>query len=92
MPQRQLNIRSDEAFGRASAIARRLGRTTTEVVNEALRIYEATIEPRDELGLSVGQREDYDSLLALARETSTRRLPGMTSDHDWLYDEFGLPK
>lgn len=92
MSQRQLNIRSDEAAARAAELSRRLNKSTTEIVVEALRAYAAQVEPRDELGLTAEQREDYDALRALSREAAKHRVPGATSDHSWLYDEHGLPK
>ncbi|HEX8418331.1 MAG TPA: hypothetical protein VF641_12100, partial [Methylobacterium sp.] len=42
--------------------------------------------------LTPKQRATYDALRALAREASARKLPGATSDHSHLYDDFGLPK
>lgn len=92
MAQRQLNIRSDEAFARASDLARRLKKTTAEVIVEALRVYSEKVEPRDELGLTPDQRADYEAIRELAREASRHAPPGLTSDHDWLYDANGLPK
>lgn len=92
MPQRQLNIRSDEAYERASSLARRLGHTTTEIVVEALRRYASEVEPRNERGLTVEQQEKFDYLQALSEEVSRHKLPGATSNHDDLYDEYGLPK
>ena len=92
MPQRQLNIRSDEAVERAASLARRLGRTATDIVVEALRSYEAKVEPLDELGMTAEQRKRYDVIKAASREISKYKADGATSDHDWLYDENGLPK
>ena len=92
MPQRQLNIRSDEAYRRASGLAERLGKTTTEAVVEALRSYEARAAPLDELGFTPEQRDDYEALRELARETSRHKPADLSSDHSWLYDENGLPK
>lgn len=92
MPQRQLNIRSDEAAERASALAKRLGRTTTEVVVEALRSYDKAVQPVDELGMTPEQRRRYESILDIAREARKRIKPGATFDDSWMYDENGLPK
>ena len=92
MPQRQLNIRSDEAYRRASGLAERLGKTTTEVVVEALRSYEAVAAPLDERGLTPEQRRRFDALERLAASTAQHLIPGSPEDHDWLYDENGLPK
>ena len=91
MGQRQLNIRSDEAAGRAATLAKRLGKTTTEVVEEALRAYEDSVVPRDERGLTPEQRRRFDALEKLSRETAKHLLPDAPDDHNWLYDENGLP-
>lgn len=92
MGQRQLNIRSDEAAGRASTLAKRLGKTTTEVVEEALRVYETRVSPVDDRGLTSEQRRRFDALEALSKRTSDRLIEGTSIDQDWMYDEFGLPK
>jgi hypothetical protein len=92
MPQRQLNIRSDEAYARASSLARRLGRTTTDVVVEALRRYESEVEPRNERGLTPAQQARFDRMMALSEEAGRHKLPGTTSDHRDFYDDNGLPK
>ena len=92
MAQRQLNIRSDEAYSRASSLAQRLGRTTTDIVVEALRRYEADVEPRNMHGRTPEQQRRFDRIKALAEEASRYKLPGATSDHSDMYDENGLPK
>lgn len=92
MPQRQLNIRSDEAVDRAGRLAKTLGKTTTEVVVEALRSYETAAAPLDERGLTPEQRRRFDALEELAASTARHLIPGSPEDHDWLYDEHGLPK
>lgn len=92
MGARQLNIRSDEAAGRAASLATRLGKTTTQVVEEALRVYETSVSPLDEMGFTPEQRRKYDALTELSREARKHLIPGSPSDHDWLYDENGLPK
>lgn len=91
MPQRQLNIRSDEAYERASSLSRRLGRTTTDIVLEALRRYETEVEPANELGLTAEQQRKFDRIKALASEVARHKRPGATSDHRDMYDEDGLP-
>ena len=91
MPQRQLNIRSDEAAALAAALARRLGKTTTEVVVEALRSLELSVEPRDVDGLTADQRREHESFLDFVRSLRPHIVPGSTSEHGELYDENGLP-
>ena len=92
MPQRQLNIRSDEAAQRAAALARRLGKSTTQIVEEALRAYESAASPVDELGFTPEQRRCYDTITEAAREIRKHVEPGMSFDDSWMYDENGLPK
>lgn len=92
MAQRQLNIRSDEAAERAGSLARHLGKSTTEVVVEALRAYEASVAPRDERGLTPEARRRYEAILDAAGELRKHIPPGTTLDDDWMYDENGLPR
>ena len=42
--------------------------------------------------LTPTQRAEYEKLRALSREAAKHKLPGATSDHSDMYDEFGLPK
>lgn len=91
MAQRQLNVRSDEAAERATRLGRQLGKTTTEVVVEALRSYEAATLPRDERGLTPEQRKRFDALMELSARARAHLLPDAPDDHDWLYDDNGLP-
>ena len=87
---RQLNVRSDEAYETAHAIARRTRLTTTEVVEKALRQLEAQTPVKDE-GMTPEQQKRFDALMALSQETAKYKLPGATSDHSDMYDENGLP-
>lgn len=92
MQRRQLNIRSDEAAERAGALARRLGKTTTQVVEDALRAYETAVCPVDEKGFTPEQRRRYEAILQATREARQRMIPGTVFDDSWMYDENGLPK
>lgn len=92
MPQRQLNVRSDEAAQLAAALAKRLGKTTTQVVEDALRAYENSACPVDERGFTPEQRRRYDAISEAAREIRKHVKPGMSFDDSWMYDENGLPK
>lgn len=87
---RQLNIRSDEACEIASSLAERLGTTTTSVVVDALRAYEARLAPPAKLGRDAKRR--FETLMALARRTSKHKRPGASSDHSDFYGEDGLPR
>lgn len=42
--------------------------------------------------LTPTQRRKYEKLRALSREAAKHKLPGATSDHGDMYDDFGLPK
>jgi hypothetical protein len=42
--------------------------------------------------LTSDQRATYERLRRLSGEAAKHKLPGATSDHDDLYDDFGLPK
>jgi antitoxin VapB len=88
---RQLNIRSDEAYETATTLAKRLNTTTTDVVLRALR--KLAGEQAAATGpLTERQQRDYDALRAIVAEVARHKLPGATSDHSDMYDEFGLPK
>lgn len=86
---RQLNIRSDEAYDIVSDIAKRTGRTHTDVVLAALLAYG---EKRAIVKLTPAQRAFVDELMVLARRSAAAAPPDMTSDHSDLYDENGLPR
>jgi len=89
--ERQLNIRSDEAYQRAHRLAQRRGESVTTVVTEALRqAEEAYPTPRE-----VPPEEAAETiriLNELSKRASEAKKPGATSDHLDFYDEFGLPK
>ena len=86
---KQLNIRSDEAYRLAHAIAEDLDQPLAEVIVQALREYGAKLPKRDEM--TPVQRADFERFRALAREAAKHKQPGATSDHSDMYDEFGLP-
>lgn len=86
---RQLNVRSDEAYRIAHDLARRLGRTATEVVETALRDYQGRLRPG---ALSADQQAFVEAMLARGRQARAELSPGATSDHSAFYDEHGLPR
>jgi hypothetical protein len=86
---KQLNIRSDEAHRLAHIIADRLDKPVVDVILEALREFGSTLPPLDDL--TPTQRAEYEALRDLARKAAKHKLPGATSDHSDMYDEFGLP-
>jgi antitoxin component of RelBE/YafQ-DinJ toxin-antitoxin module len=87
---KQLNIRNDEVYLRAHRIAANLGKSLAEAMLIVLRQYESGLPELDELTPS--QRDTYEMLRRLTREAAKHKLPDASSDHDDLYDEFGLPK
>ena len=86
---KQLNVRSDEAYRLAHAIARETGRPIADVVVTALRKHGESLPKRE--GLTLVQREEAEALMAIARRAAKHKKPGATSDHSDMYDENGLP-
>jgi hypothetical protein len=86
---KQLSVRSDEAYRLAHAIADETDQPVVQVVLSALREYGAKLPERN--GMTPAQRETYEALRALSRESAKHKKPGATSDHSDMYDEFGLP-
>ncbi|HMN87450.1 MAG TPA: type II toxin-antitoxin system VapB family antitoxin [Bauldia sp.] len=87
---RQLNIRNDEVYRLAHRLAADMGKPVTEAMLTLLRAQYTELPAVEDLTPS--QRATYEKLRALAREASKHKLPGATSDHRDLYDDFGLPK
>lgn len=84
MPEPQLSIRSTKARDLAHALARRTGQPINKLVEQALERYEQDLQD--------GRvRYPMDVVWDLAAEDRRHIPPGMTSDHDDLYDENGLP-
>lgn len=89
---RQLNIRSDSAFERSHRLARKLGRSVTEVVDSALAEFEARHAPAEEDIFSPEAIAERQRILTeLQAEVASWGPPLPFTDHD-LYDEYGLPK
>ena len=89
--ERQLNIRSDEAYERAHRLARRRGESVTTVVTDALREAEEQYPTPREVPPEEAA-ETIRILHELSERASKNKKPGATSDHSDLYDENGLPK
>jgi hypothetical protein len=87
---RQLNMRSDEAHPLAHIIADRLDKPVVDVVLQALREFGSKLPPAGDL--TPTQRAEYEALRDLARRAAEHKVPGATSAHADMYDEFGLPK
>lgn len=83
----QLNIKSDDAYQLASKLAELTGESLTAAVTEALRerlSRETRVRERDERMARVR------AITADIRSHLRHPLP--SSNHDWLYDDKGLPR
>lgn len=83
----QLNIKSEDAHRLASGLSELTGESPISVVTKALR---AVLEREEHL-------RDRGEKLRRVREITAdirrhRRHPLAASNHDWLYDENGLPR
>lgn len=87
--RKQLNIRSDEAYATAHDLAEQFGTTTTEVVVRALREFKSN---RRVPSRFVSPEEAEANLSAVMKSVRARVSVTLSSNHDDLYDEFGLPK
>ncbi len=88
---KQLNIRSDEAYRLATALAKRLNTSTTKVVEKALLELDRKVPSGGVLELTPEQRAEHEAFMEIVREFQKYKLPGATSDHSDMYDEHGLP-
>ena len=83
----QLNIKSDDAYQLASRLAELTGESLTAAVTEALRQrLQAETRARDRAERMVRVREITADIRRHLRE------PLPSSNHDWLYDDKGLPR
>ena len=85
-----LIVENDEAFALAHDIAHRSGTTVDETVVMALRDLDRRVATVDD-DLTPTQRTERDIIRALVREARTHRIANIPTDHDYLYDEYGLP-
>lgn len=86
----QLDIKDAET----SALVRELAELTGESQTEAVR--KAVAERLEREGsVRRGERRDpdeiYRRLMEIAEQGAKNKLPGATSDHSFLYDEYGAP-
>ncbi len=81
-----LNIKNEEVHRLAREVAARTGETMTHAIQTALE--ERLVR------LSADKAKDRAERAAQVRAIldSIPHYPGATSNHDDLYDEFGLPK
>ena len=88
---RQLNIRSNEAYGIAHRLAERRGETVTAVVIDALR----KAQGEDAIEREVNSRQaakTFRILMELSERSAEAARSGATSDHSDFYDDRGLLK
>ena len=83
----QLNIKSDDAYRLASRLSELTGESLTSVVTKALQ---AELDRQE-------RARDREERLRRVREITADirqhlRQPLPSSNHDWLYDENGLPR
>ena len=90
--RKQLNIRSDEAYATAHELAARLGVSTTEVVVSALREYQSKRRIPSKLVTPEEADANLSALMESVRRNAAKRTAKLSSNHDDLYDDFGLPK
>ncbi len=83
----QLNIKSEDAYRLASRLAELTGESLTSVVTKALQ---AELEREERARDREERLRRVRAITADIRRHLCHPLPG--SNHDWLYDEDGLPK
>jgi antitoxin VapB len=83
----QLNIKSEDAYRLASRLAELTGESLTAVVTNALR---AELEREERARDRQERLRRLQEIAADIRRHLRHPLPG--SNHDWLYDENGLPR
>lgn len=90
--RKQLNIRSDEAYATAHELAEQIGTTTTDVVVRALRELKSSRRIPSRLVTPEEAEANLSALMESVRARAPNGSEMLGSDHDDLYDEFGLPK
>jgi hypothetical protein len=90
--RKQLNVRSDEAYAIAHELADKRGKSTTEIVVTALRnLKGARTIPSTKVTPEEAD-ENFRRIMEGVREANRLHPSGLSSNHDYLYDENGLPK
>ena len=90
--RKQLNVRSNEAYSTAHKLARQLGTTATEVVVRALREFNSHHRIPSRLVTPEEAAANLSALMTSIRARAPSRSAALASNHDDVYDEFGLPK
>lgn len=89
--ERELKVPSGEARDIAEALSHRLGKSTTDVVVQALRRLDHETSPRALSALTFAQRTEHERFMALVHSLQPDVVSGSTSDHRDMYDDTGLP-
>jgi hypothetical protein len=89
-PRKQLNIRSDEAYFLAHALAERSNVSTQDVVLNALKSY-AEKWPGNPGEETAVRSAEFQRLMEISRRARKKWKYGEGSDHADMYDEHGLP-
>ncbi len=92
--RKQLNVRSDEAYETAHRLAKRLGKSTQDVVIEALRDKAARELPTETLLPAQVVKRRLALLSEAVDAMWDGKHPPAIDPHDesWMYDERGLPR
>lgn len=92
--QKQLNVRSNEAYETAHRLARSRGQTTTEVVVLALRQLEGRRTIPSTKVTPEEAEANYRMIMEMVEKTNREHPVSFRSSDidDEFYDEFGLPK
>ena len=88
---KQLNIRSDEAYALAQALARQENKSVTRVVTESLRARAAGSATLRDIFAPAAVMAREKALTALIERQRLSLPDAMTVDHSDLYDKDGLP-
>jgi hypothetical protein len=90
--RKQLNIRSDEAYATAHDLAEQIRTTTIEVVVRALREFQSKRRILSRLVSLEEAEANLSALMESVRGRGQSSSGSLSSDHDYLYYESGLPK
>jgi hypothetical protein len=88
---RELKIEG-RVYDLTADLARRLGKSEAEVVEQALRDLRDRLAEADESAAEAERSAFRERIRALQEQVRREIPPGTTSDHSFLYDENGLPR
>lgn len=88
----QLNIDDAEITTMVDELTALTGESPTEAVRKAVKerlAHERFVRPEQQTKRD--PEEIYRRLMEISEEGAKNKLPGASSDHSFLYDEFGAP-